>query len=76
MKSEKDTERRVVFQGAHLKNIQANRVGFAAILGFLGYVFIEVCIGTPNTYVSFSTAVLFAGIGYLVAKRIFAKRAK
>ena len=74
MKSLKDSERKVGFQGAHLSNIEANRVGFALICGTLGIIIIETTIGTPNKYISFGSALITAAIGYYAASKVFAKK--
>ena len=74
MKGTKNTERRVGFQGAHLGNLEANRVGFALIFGILGIVITETTIGTPNKYISFALAFTIAAIGYYAATKIFKKK--
>ena len=74
MKSLKDSERKVGFQGAHLSNIEANRVGFALICGILGIIIIETRIGTPNKYISFGCTLIIAAIGYYAASKVFPKK--
>ena len=74
MKGIKDTERRVGFLGAHLTNLEANRVGFALICGILGIIIIETTIGTPNKYISFASAFIVAAGGYYVASKVFRKK--
>ena len=74
MKGIKDSERRVGFHGAHLSNLEANRVGLALIFGILGIVIIETTIGTPNKYISFALAFIIAGIGYYAASKVFKKK--
>jgi hypothetical protein len=67
---------RVWFRGAHLTNLEANRVGFAAIFGILGILIVETTIGTPNKYISFGLTLIIAAIGFYVASRIFKKKEK
>jgi len=74
MKGMKDDERKVGFQGAHLTNLEANRVGLALIFGLLGLITIETTIGTPNKYISFGAALISAAIGYYVASKVFKKK--
>ena len=74
MKSIKDSERKVGFQGAHLSNLEANRVGFALICGIIGILIIETTIGTPNKYFSFGSALIIAATGYYAASKVFTKK--
>ena len=74
MNSKKDTERRVGFQGAHLTNLEANRVGLALICGILGIVIVEATIGTSNKYIPLALTFIIAAIGYYVGSKIFKKK--
>jgi hypothetical protein len=67
----KKKERLVWYQGAHLRNVHANRAGFAAIFGLLGIVILETLVTTPNRYVSFGLTALIVSAAFLAATRIF-----
>jgi len=67
----KKKERLVWYQGAHLRNVHANRAGFAAIVGLLGIIIIETLVTATNRYVSFGLTALIVSASYLVATRIF-----
>jgi hypothetical protein len=69
--NKKKKERLVWYQGAHLRNVHANRAGFAAIIGLLGIIIIETIITPPNRYISFGLTALIASIAYLIATKIF-----
>jgi hypothetical protein len=67
----KKKERLVWYQGAHLRNVHANRAGFAAIIGLLGIIIIETLVATPNRYVSFGLTALITSAAFLIATKIF-----
>ena len=68
---EKKKERLVWYQGAHLRNVHANRAGFSAIVGLLGIIIMETLVELPNRYVSLAFTVLIASTAYAAATRIF-----
>jgi hypothetical protein len=69
--NKKKKERLVWYQGAHLRNVHANRAGFAAIMGLIGITLTETIITAPNRYISFGLTALVVSLAYVLAIRIF-----
>lgn len=71
MKKDND-DYKVIFGGATISKLEANRVGVALIFGMFGIVALGLTLGLQNKLQVFIVSFVLACVGYFgIAKRIY-----